>query len=79
VTLKVAGETTITVKGTYNGLSKQVNVPVKATKPTMEFPWWILFVIVIVMVVIVLLMLLLGRRKKKQPAYDWGAPPGMYW
>jgi hypothetical protein len=71
VTLKVAGETTITVKGTYNGLSKQANVPVKATKPTTEFPWWIIVAIVVVMIVIVLLMLILGRRKKKQ-SYDWG-------
>jgi len=74
VDLKSAGETTVTVKASYNGVTKTATASVKVTKPQTEFPWWILMVLIAVVSLIVVLMFVLGRRRKKQSPYDWNQP-----
>jgi len=79
VTLKSAGETVITVTGSYGGISKSEKAIVKVVKPQMEFPWWILYLLIAIVVAIVVIMLIAGRRKKKRSPYDWDASYGPQW
>jgi len=79
VELKSAGETTVTVKASYNGVTKTATASVKVTKTQTEFPWWILMVLIAVVALIIVLMFILGRRKKKQSPYGWDTGYGPQW
>jgi hypothetical protein len=71
VSLKSAGDTTVTVQGTYNGVTKTASASIHVVKPQTEFPWWIIGALILIVVIIFLLMTILSRRKRRQMPIEW--------
>jgi hypothetical protein len=71
VSLKSAGDTTVTVQGIYNGVTKTGTASIHVAKAQTEFPWWIIGALVLIVVVIFLLMTIISRRKRRQMPIEW--------